>query len=88
MSATQTVKCQFCGSENEPTAERCAYAGCARSDWNNRTSRRGVPIIKSEIECLRSIDVSLRTIKRIAMWWFILSILAIAAAVILAANRL
>jgi hypothetical protein len=33
--------------------------------------------IRSELECLRAIDASLKTIKGIAIWWLILSILAV-----------
>jgi hypothetical protein len=35
---------------------------------------------KPELECLRSIDRSIRTVRTILIWWFVLSLVAIAAA--------
>jgi hypothetical protein len=37
---------------------------------------------------LRSIDDSLTTIKRIAIWWLVLSLLAVLGGIILTLNRL
>jgi hypothetical protein len=59
-----TTKCPFCGFENDSAAKECASIPCHS-------------YLKSELECFRSIDLSLRTIKRIAIWWLILSIAAI-----------
>ena len=61
-----TVKCSSCGMDNEPNATRCA---CGLTLYPDP--------LKSEAEYLRSIDQSVRTIKRIAIWWLILSIVGI-----------
>jgi hypothetical protein len=67
MSDTETTLCPSCGAGNNPDAKSCE--SCRR-------------YLKSGLECLRSIDVSLITIRRIARWWLILSILAVAVSVI------
>ena len=67
------TKCLRCGFENDPDAERCANPSCARTDWNYGISRQS----KSETDYLRSINQSLTTIKRIAIWFLVISILGL-----------
>jgi hypothetical protein len=67
----ETVKCPACGRENDPANKECASIPCHA-------------YLKSDLECLRSIDRSIRTIKRIAVWWLILSILGVIVSVLYA----
>jgi len=48
------LKCPGCEAETEPEARNCAKCG---------------RYLKSELECLRSIDASVGIIKRIMIWW-------------------
>jgi hypothetical protein len=57
----QTTSCPGCGQQNAVTAEKCFAISCHA-------------VLKSELECLRSIDKSLITVRRIAIWFLILSI--------------
>jgi hypothetical protein len=59
-----TTKCPECGFMNDADAKNC-FAGACRA------------FLKSDAECLRSIDVSLRKIRRIAVWFLILSLLGL-----------
>jgi hypothetical protein len=68
--APATIKCRICGVENESSAVRCANPSCGRSDWRPLAG-------KSEVEVLTSIDGSLKTIKGIAIWFLVLSILGL-----------
>ena len=65
----ETVKCPRCGAANDPAARECSSSYCGF-------------YLKSAIETLWSIDGTLKTIKGIAIWWLILSILGVAGAVI------
>lgn len=65
----KTLKCPKCGRENEIPAIICSAIPCRFR-------------LKPELECLRSIDVSLITIRRIATWWLILSIAAVTLSVL------
>lgn len=67
--ADNTVKCPSCGFENEIGVEKCAQPYCG-------TTLPGVPF--SELEYLRSIDASLKTIKSVAIFWVVLAIVGIA----------
>jgi uncharacterized membrane protein len=69
----ETVKCPVCGSEGESTAKNCTKCNV---------------YIRSELECLRGIDASIKTIKGIAIWWLILSILSVIAALLYVLSRL
>jgi hypothetical protein len=60
----EKAKCPKCGQTSPISAKKCSAIAC-RHD------------LKSELECLRSIDVSLITIRRIAKWWLVLSILGV-----------
>ena len=62
--AEEKTKCPKCGQASPISAKKCSGLSC-RAD------------LKSEIECLRSIDVSLITIRRIAIWFLVLSILGV-----------
>ena len=64
-AAEARLKCPYCGFLNQPDAKTCG----ARSPICRK-------YLKSDLECFRSIDVSLTTIKRIAIWWMILPIVA------------
>jgi hypothetical protein len=84
MAETETLKCPSCGYANDSTARHCTSPGGCRT------------YLKSELECLRSIDdalsavlvkihnetsesnSSLETIKHIAIWFLIMSILGLA----------
>jgi ribosomal protein L40E len=61
------ARCIACGYDNDVRATECARCGAR---------------LRSEVECLRMIDASLRTIKRIAIWWLILSILSVLAGLV------
>ena len=73
----ETVECRFCGVENESTVERCA---CGHTDWKVYPSglfgESANPHPKADADFLRSIDRSLITIKRIAIYFLVLSIFA------------
>jgi hypothetical protein len=56
----ETLKCPSCGAETEPDARKC---GTCRY------------YLKSELECLRSIDASVGIMKRILIWWLVVSFL-------------
>jgi hypothetical protein len=60
----ETLKCPNCGAETEPDARKCGKCQY---------------YLKSELECLRSIDVSVGVMKRILIWWFVVSFLGAAA---------
>ncbi len=74
MAETETTKCPSCGVENEPTEKRCKSVRCRC-------------YLKSDVECLRSIDLSIRTIKRIAILWVLLVIAAILGFVVYLVDR-
>jgi hypothetical protein len=61
---TALLRCPKCGLGNSPSDRKCEALSC-RYD------------LKSDIECLRSIDLSLKGIRRIAIWFLILSILSV-----------
>jgi uncharacterized paraquat-inducible protein A len=65
--SAESTRCPFCGCDNDLEAVTCAKCG---------------RYLKSELECLRAIDLSLTTLKRIAIWWLILSILAVLAGMV------
>jgi hypothetical protein len=87
MTETETTKCHACDFDNAADAKICASPRC------------GVDL-KSEIECLRSIDPALseglaklrheqvqanghlKTIKRVAVWFLVLSMLALLLAIL------
>jgi len=69
----EKTKCPFCGRENWVTDKICGATSCGS-------------YLKSDIECLRSIDVSLRTTKRVAIWFLVLSILSLILGLIAAAG--
>jgi hypothetical protein len=56
-----TLKCPSCGAETEPGARKCGKCQY---------------YLKSELECLRSIDASVGIMKRILIWWLVVSFLA------------
>jgi hypothetical protein len=55
-----TLKCPSCGAETEPGARKCGKCQY---------------YLKSELECLRSIDASVGIMKRILIWWLVVSFL-------------
>jgi hypothetical protein len=61
---TGTLKCPNCGAETESDARKCGKCQY---------------YLKSEVECLRSIDASVGIIKRILIWWLVVSFLVAAA---------
>jgi hypothetical protein len=54
----ETLKCPTCGADNEPDALKC---------------RKCQFYLKSELECLRSIDRAVGIMKRILIWWLVVS---------------
>ena len=60
----ETTSCPGCGQQNVVTAKECFAISCRA-------------VLKSELECLRSIDKSLITVRRIAVWFLILSLLGV-----------
>lgn len=69
------MTCPSCGIINLSTADKCECGYVLKGSQTN-------PLMY-----LGSIDKSLRTIKRIAIWWLILSIAAVAASVLYVVNR-
>jgi hypothetical protein len=64
LAMAETPKCPSCGAETEPNARKCSKCQC---------------YLKSELECLRSIDHSVGIMKRILLWWLVVSFLGGAA---------
>jgi hypothetical protein len=60
----ETLKCPICGAENESAARNCGKCQC---------------YLNSELECLRSIDRSVGIMKRILIWWLVVSFLGAVA---------
>ena len=58
LAMAETLKCPSCGAETEPDVRKCSK--CLR-------------YLKSELECLRSIDASVGIMKRILIWWLVVS---------------
>jgi predicted amidophosphoribosyltransferase len=63
MAMAEALKCPGCGADTEPDARQCPK--CQR-------------YLKSELECLRSIDASVGIIKRILIWWVVVAFLVAA----------
>jgi len=60
----ETLKCPVCGAETEPAARRCGKCQY---------------YLKSELECLRSIDRAVGIVKRILIWWVFVAFFGAAA---------
>ena len=58
------MKCPNCRAEIEPDARKCV-----KCHYD----------LKSELECLRSIDVAVGVIKRILIWWVFVAFMGAAA---------
>jgi hypothetical protein len=56
----ETLKCPVCEADNNPDALKCGKCRL---------------YLKSELECLRSIDRAVGIIKRILIWWLVVSFL-------------
>ncbi len=54
----ETMKCPRCGAETEPDLRKCTKC---------------LYYLKSELECLPSIDASVGIMKRILLWWLVVS---------------
>jgi hypothetical protein len=54
----ETLKCPSCGAETEPDARKCG---------------RCQYYLKTELECLRSIDRAVGIMSRILIWWLVVS---------------
>ena len=68
----ETLKCPECGFEDGHSII-CSRGTTVMPARGYKSSHRP----KSEVDCLRSIDASLITVRRIAKCWLVLSILAI-----------
>jgi hypothetical protein len=72
----ELVKCMRCGAEGEYTRTCCRKCGAYIPPTGAEAeAKQSDP----PIDYLRDINASLRTIKRIAIWWLILSILGVLA---------
>ena len=73
MAETETTKCPVCGFENGIDAKVCGkkFPGALFKHSCNAH-------LKTDLESLRSIDLSLGAIKSILTWWLVLSILGAA----------
>ena len=60
-AAEETVRCPKCGFKNDPISRMCGAAAC-------RTE------LKTDLECLRSIDLSAKSIRLMMIWWWIVAI--------------
>jgi hypothetical protein len=60
LAMAETLRCPSCGTETEPDARKCGK--CRYS-------------LMSELECQRSIERSVGIIKRILIWWLVVSFL-------------
>jgi hypothetical protein len=60
----EALKCPTCGAKTEPDARNCGKCQC---------------YLKSELECLRSIERSVGIMKRILIWWLVVSFFGAAA---------
>jgi hypothetical protein len=58
LAMVETLKCPNCGADTEPDARNCGKCHV---------------YLKSELECLRSIDRSVGIMKRILIWWLVVS---------------
>lgn len=67
-------KCPNCGRENDLNEKLCVWPTCQFP-------------LKTSLECLRTIDISLTTIRRIGLWFVTLSVLAIGVGVLLVIVR-
>jgi len=76
----EMVKCEACGAEMERGTKYCVcgvtlpFLGVAKPGPEHRDylyASIGAP------DYLKSIDASVRTIKRIAIWWLVLSIVGL-----------
>jgi hypothetical protein len=54
----ETLKCPICGADNKPDALKCGKCQL---------------YLKSELECLRSIDRAVGIMNRILIWWLVVS---------------
>jgi predicted amidophosphoribosyltransferase len=71
----ETTKCPKCGAENESAGRICAK--CAAYIPSTAIAEAEARRAKLTLDYLRDIDASLKTIKHIAVWWLILSILSV-----------
>jgi len=69
MADADTIKCPSCGFENEVGATKCVkeYCGVRLSGAQS-----------SELECLKSIDKSLKAIRTVVVFWLVLFIVGLA----------
>ena len=70
----EKMACPICGSAISADQKKCGNAGC------------GI-YLKNELECLRSMDVSLGSIRRIIIWFVIVAILAMVAGIVVFVYR-
>ena len=76
VAMAETLKCPDCGSEVEYSARTCTKCNVyIRSELE---ILRDIDTSLKALNILKEIDASLKTIKSIAIWWLILSILAVA----------
>lgn len=65
----EAIACPKCGFRNAPGVRMCAASAC-------RTK------LKTDLECLRSIDLSARSIKRIMIFWTVIAIIGLILSVV------
>jgi uncharacterized membrane protein YvbJ len=84
----ETVKCPNCGSEGEATGKSCTKCAAYIPAASVAEEELEEEELDPTLDCLRSIDTSLKTIKSIALWWLILSILGVIGLLVYILNRL
>jgi hypothetical protein len=82
----ETVTCPKCGAEGEYLRTCCRKCGdyipavVAKTEASGRSD--------PTLGHLENIDASLRTIKRIAIWWLVLSILGVVGSLIFVLSKM
>lgn len=75
LAMAEIVKCPKCGSEGESTGRSCTK--CSAYIPATAIAEAEARRSKLTLDYLKDIDASLKTIKHIAVWWLILSILSV-----------
>jgi hypothetical protein len=82
----ETLKCPNCGSEVDSVEKNCSKCNVyIRSELE---ILRDIDAAMKSLTVLKDINASLKVIKGIAIWWLILSILSVIAALLYILSRL
>ena len=82
MPENETTKCAVCDFDNDPTAKICASTPCGSYLKSDLEALRSIDLALSNALVKFSneaaeVKASLKTIKRVAIWFLILSILGL-----------